>query len=174
MTPTLRFWPHPDLKKVCLPVDPSIDFEFRSQLELMTKVMKAAGGIGLAANQLGILKRMLVAMPVEGPVAFVNPSVVGFTGKWVDVREGCLSIPGFYETVKRNTEVAVESLDLETGTKIVKIYTGKIGHILQHEIEHLDGKMFTDKLKPAQRDALRVFMRRNAKSFNQFQYTRVA
>lgn len=159
----LRLWPHSDLKAVCAPVQIQRDSEFLTQLEIMKKTMVEGGGVGLAANQLGVLKRMVVALASRGdaPQAFVNPKVVGFTGSWVDVREGCLSIPGFFETVKRNSEVVVESQDLSTGTMVVSTYKGLLGHVLQHEIEHLDGKMFVDKLKPGQRDALRAFMRKN-------------
>jgi peptide deformylase len=159
----LRLWPHADLKKVCPPVNVESDGEFALQLDAMKKVLTQSGGVGLAANQLGIIKRMLVAVQSRGdaPLHFVNPKVVGFGGKWVDVREGCLSVPGFFENVKRNTSVTVEHFDLSSKATVVQSFTGLLGHVLQHEIEHLDGVMFVDKLKPAARDQLRAFLRKN-------------
>lgn len=158
----LRLWPHPDLKQVCPPVAPN-DLEFRNQLEMMKRVMVAGGGIGLAANQVGIIKRMLVAVAHRGdvPVAFVNPKIVKHTGEWRDVREGCLSLPGFYENVKRSKGVSVEYTNVDTGATVVGNFEGLLAQVLQHEIEHLDGKMFIDKLKPAARDQLRAFLRKN-------------
>jgi peptide deformylase len=157
----LVLWPADVLKRVCSPVDPSSDTDFRAQLEEMKKVMQAHGGIGLAANQVGLTKRMLVAFkPGEGPVAFVNPRIVAFSGTWELMREGCLSIPGVVAEVKRNTEVIVESLDIDTGAMFVSPYSGVVAHVLQHEIEHLDGKMMIDKLPGGQKDQIRAHMRR--------------
>lgn len=158
----LRLWPHGDLKKVCLPVDVDSDPDFPNQLEVMKQVMVKGGGVGLAANQLGLIKRLLVAVQSRGdqPLHFVNPTIVGFTGEWRDTREGCLSIPGFFETVKRNTGVVVQHFDLEKRVNVVEPFTGLLAHVLQHEIEHLDGRMFVDKLRdPGAKDRLRNYMK---------------
>jgi peptide deformylase len=156
----ILLWPHAALKRVCEPVDLT-DTEFRGQLEEMKRVAQAAGGIGLAANQVGLTKRMLVAyQPGDGWLSFVNPRIVEFVGAWSMVDEGCLSLPGIFIPHKRNSEVVVESVDLETGSIVVNSYRGQLGHILQHEIDHLDGKMMVDYLPSSWKDHLRVYMRK--------------
>ncbi len=154
----ILLWPNASLKQVCEPVDSS-DPDFRGQLEEMKKLMLAGGGIGLAANQVGLKKRMLVAIGDQGPQYFVNPRIVGFTGEWVKRSEGCLSLPGVVTPHRRNTEVLVESLDLETGAIFVQTYEKRLGHILQHEIDHLDGRMMIDHLPGAERDRVRQHMK---------------
>lgn len=119
-------------------------------------------GAGLAAPQVGLSKRMLVTSCFGKQQLFVNPIIVGFTGEWISMAEGCLSLPGFYEKVKRNTCVIVSYYNPQTNIEETKAFEGLLGHVLQHEIEHLDGIVFVDKLKPAQRDQLRAALRKSA------------
>lgn len=161
----IRFWPHEDLKSPCSPVLVDTDADYILQLRNMAETMRIYGGIGLAANQVGIMKQMLVARdPLAGTVeGFVNPRIVEYTGKWTRVREGCLSVPGFFETINRNTAVRVEYFSPRVGTVVTDDFTGQVAHVLQHEIEHLEGRMFLEHLKPGQRDALRAHLRKNGK-----------
>lgn len=158
---SIRLWPHPDLKKKALPVDVKNDVDFRSQLEQMRQLCVKRQGAGLAAPQVGLLKRMLVTSRFGKQQLFVNPTIAGFTGEWISMVEGCLSLPGFYEKVKRNTSVVVSYYNPQTGIEETTPFEGLMAHILQHEIEHLDGIVFVDKLKPAQRDQLRSALRKN-------------
>lgn len=155
-------WPHPSLKRACDPVVPFGDTEFKAQLQEMQRVAGAARGIGLAANQVGLNKRMLVARGDGGWQWFVNPRIIKFPGQWIEMREGCLSIPGFFETVRRCTEVVVEHQNVDAvGLPYeTQVYTGQLAHVLQHEIEHLDGHLFVEKLPPGRRDALRAHLRK--------------
>jgi peptide deformylase len=152
-------WPHPALKAVCEPVDLGADTEFRTQLEQMKMVLLASGGIGLAANQVGIKKRMLLTFGPSGPQAFVNPRVIGYAGTWYSPSEGCLSLPGITVSHRRNTEVIVESVDLDTGALFAQAYEGRLAHILQHEIDHLDGKTMVDNLPGGRKDQVRQHMK---------------
>jgi peptide deformylase len=115
--------------------------------ELM-RVMKLANGIGLAAPQLGHLNRVIVIAP-DGmkPMALINPVVVKAEGEQVG-QEGCLSIPGLYGDVKRAMFVEVEAVD-RTGHEILLTMQGMPARVVQHEIDHLDGILFIDKVDPA-------------------------
>jgi peptide deformylase len=156
--PKILLWPHGALKKPCASVvfpDP----ELRSQLDGMKAAMLAEKGLGLAANQIGINKRMLVAKAPDGIRAFVNPTIVKFTGEWKMMDEGCLSLPGIVVPHKRNTGLLIEFNDAATGATVVDTVGGQLAHILQHEIDHLDGKMMIDHLPGGQRDKIRAYMR---------------
>jgi peptide deformylase len=111
----------------------------------MIRVMKQANGVGLAAPQIGILHRIIVIAP-EGmrPTALVNPKVIKAEGEFVG-QEGCLSIPGLYGDVKRPEYVEVEALD-RRGREVVFELEGMPAKVVQHEIDHLDGVLFTDKV----------------------------
>ena len=114
----------------------------------MLRIMRKANGIGLAAPQLGILQRLIVVAP-EGmrPTALINPRVIRAEGEAV-VEEGCLSIPGLYGDVKRAAAVEVEALDRK-GRKLTLQLQGMKARVIQHEIDHLDGILFIDKVDAA-------------------------
>lgn len=132
------------------------DKALRELAKNMFETMDAANGIGLAAPQVGILQRMIVIdipenMDFEGSapfqVALVNPEIVKCAGEQVS-EEGCLSIPGWYGEVKRYETVTIKGQDLYG--KPVKIKAEGLNAVcLQHEIDHLDGVLFTDKVDPA-------------------------
>lgn len=115
--------------------------------ELM-RLMKQANGIGLAAPQVGVLQRVIVISP-EGhkPQALINPVVVEAEGE-VEMEEGCLSIPGLYGNVKRPERVVVEAMD-RRGKEYVYEMEGMPARVVQHEIDHLDGILFIDKVDPS-------------------------
>lgn len=111
----------------------------------MMRIMRKANGVGLAAPQVGILQRVIVISP-DGmkPAALINPRIVKSEGEQVG-QEGCLSIPGLYGDVKRAAYVEVEATD-RRGRELVYELEGMPARIVQHEIDHLDGILFIDKV----------------------------
>ena len=115
--------------------------------ELM-RVMKLANGVGLAAPQLGVLQRIIVVHPPdEKPHVLINPRITSADGSQTGT-EGCLSIPGLYGDVERFDTIEVEALDRK-GREFVFELEGLPARIVQHEIDHLDGILFTDRVDPA-------------------------
>ena len=114
----------------------------------MMKAMREANGVGLAAPQMGLLQRIIVIAP-DGfrPTALVNPRVVKSEGSFTG-EEGCLSIPGLYGDVTRPAFVQVEAMDRK-GREHVFELEGMPAKVVQHEIDHLDGVLFIDKVDPA-------------------------
>lgn len=106
--------------------------------------MYAADGVGLAAPQVGILKRIAVVDVGEGPLNLINPEIIETEGQYID-EEGCLSIPGRQGKVLRPEKVRVEALN-EKGEKFTLEGEGLLARALCHEIDHLDGILFIDKL----------------------------
>jgi peptide deformylase len=135
-------YPNPVLRKKCEKVE-SLTPEVKKLIEDMIETMREGGGIGLAAPQVGILKRIIVVETPEGPRGFVNPKVVRRSRKKEVIEEGCLSFPSLFLKIKRAREVEVETLD-EKGKRI-KVQ-GLLARVLQHEIDHLDGILFIDKI----------------------------
>lgn len=114
----------------------------------MIRVLKLANGVGLAAPQLGILERIIVIAPSgEKPLALINPVIVKSEGEQIG-QEGCLSIPGLYGDVARALSVEVEAYDRK-GAAIGLELKGMPARIVQHEIDHLDGVLFIDKVDVA-------------------------
>lgn len=111
-------------------------------LEDMVETMYAAQGIGLAGPQIGVSKRILVVDAGDGPIALVNPRIVDHKGR-ASGTEGCLSIPGIYGEVERWKEIVVKGLD-QNGEPVVYEAGGLLAVVFQHEIDHLDGQLFTD------------------------------
>jgi peptide deformylase len=111
-------------------------------LEDMVETMYAANGVGLAAPQIGVSKRLFVADAGDGPIRLVNPRLVSHTGRALGT-EGCLSIPGIYGQVERWKHVIVKGLD-EFGDPVTYEASGLLAVVFQHEMDHLDGQLFTD------------------------------
>jgi len=145
LLPILRY-PDPRLHTVAQPVA-AVDDGIRRLISDMAETMYAAPGIGLAATQVNVPKRVLVLDVSEDKsqlMAFVNPEIVAREGEHVG-EEGCLSVPGIYETVKRSERVKVRALDAE-GKPFEIEADGLLAVCLQHEIDHLDGKVFVEYL----------------------------
>ncbi len=142
----------PALRKKSAEVE-TVTEEVRRLARSMFDTMYEADGVGLAAPQVGILTRLIVVDPREEgvePVALVNPRVVE-CGKQTDrVEEGCLSIPGVRDVVERPTTAVVEALDLD-GQPVRLEAEGLLARVLQHEVDHLDGILFFDRLTPLKR-----------------------
>lgn len=147
--------PDPVLREVCAPVD-TVDDDIRALSDDMLETMYDAPGIGLAASQIGILKRMFVLdvakedAPKE-PMVFINPKIVWSSEDASVYQEGCLSIPEYFEDVERPAEVMVQFLDREGAEKEIRA-NGLLATCVQHELDHLDGKLFIDYLSKLKRD----------------------
>lgn len=122
-----------------------------SLLNDMLETMYAAEGVGLAAPQVGILKRMVVIDVGEGPVKLINPEIIEMSGSCIDY-EGCLSIPGEQGRVDRPDTVTVSALN-EKGEKIKITGNDFFARALCHEIDHLEGILFIDRMLPEEEEA---------------------
>lgn len=150
--------PDPRLKKVCAAL-PDISDDLRVLAADLLETMYAAPGIGLAAPQVGVLERLIVldCEKEDGskpqPLVMVNPRVIAESGESNVYDEGCLSIPDQYAEITRPADVRVEWLDLD-GNLQERDMDGLWATCVQHEIDHLDGKLFIDYLKPLKRQMI--------------------
>jgi peptide deformylase len=131
------------LRKTCRPVQDVTD-RIRMILDDMAETMYEADGGGLAACQVGILRRLVVIDVGEGLIKMVNPQIILEEGEQL-VEEGCLSFPGVWGMVKRPAHVVVRALN-ENGEEITVDGTGLLAQCLSHELDHLDGVVFKDKI----------------------------
>jgi peptide deformylase len=149
--------PDPRLKKPCAAVD-AIDDDIRRLADDMLATMYDAPGIGLAAPQVGVLKRVIVMDCMKTPepprpIVLVNPMVIWSSDDRNTYEEGCLSIPDQYAEVTRPSEVRVQWLALD-GTRQEEHFTDLWATCVQHEIDHLDGRLFIDYLGPIKRQLI--------------------
>jgi len=133
----------------------NIDGSLIEFLEAMSRTMLLAKGLGLAANQVGrTIRAFSIDMShfdvLDQPRIIINPEIVDTNGKIVSGEEGCLSFPGLFQIIERYEKVAVKSIDINGKEYFIEA-SGMIARVLQHEIDHLDGRLFIDKLSPAQR-----------------------
>ncbi|MBB4017241.1 peptide deformylase [Chelatococcus caeni] len=147
--------PDPRLKQPSEPVEAVTD-EIRQLADDMLETMYDAPGIGLAAVQIGVMKRILVLdVSREGedkrPMVFVNPEIVWSSEETSTYEEGCLSIPEYYEEVERPARVRVRYVDRDGQAQEIEA-EGLLATCLQHEIDHLDGVLFLDHLSKLKRD----------------------
>ena len=152
---TILEFPDPRLRKKAVPVD-VVDDELRTLIDDMFETMYAAPGIGLAATQVDVHRRLLVAdvsADKDAPHVFINPEILEKDGVTVS-EEGCLSVPGYYEEVKRAEHIRVRYLDRD-GRECEGEFEGLLAVCIQHEIDHLDGKLFVDYLSEAKRTRIR-------------------
>jgi peptide deformylase len=131
--------------------------DIQQLIDDMVHTMYAAPGIGLAATQVGVPLRIFVADVSGGHnpaelLAFVNPELVEATGSQYE-DEGCLSVPGFNATVPRSARVVVKGLGRDGHEQLVE-GTGLLARCFQHELDHLDGKLFVDRLRGLQKDLI--------------------
>ena len=152
--PILEF-PDPRLRTRAKPVA-QVDAGVRKLIDDMFETMYAAPGIGLAATQVNVHQRILVIDISEThnqPLALINPEIVARDGI-EETEEGCLSVPGIYETVKRADQIRVRALDRD-GKQIEFDATGLLAVCIQHEMDHLEGKLFVDYLSDLKRTRIR-------------------
>ncbi|MBL3676183.1 MAG: peptide deformylase [Alphaproteobacteria bacterium] len=147
--------PHPVLKQKAAEVA-RVDDAVRAQMDAMLATMRAAAGIGLAANQVGLLNRVLVMDLGEegpGPIRMANPRVLWASEERSAMDEGCLSIPGQQALVERPARVRVAYLDHD-GRAAELEASGLLSHCVQHEMDHLDGILCIDYLSRLKRDII--------------------
>lgn len=145
--------PDPRLKLVSKPVD-AVDDELRDLMDDMVETMYAADGIGLAAIQVGVDKRVIVMDLTDErttPSFFVNPVITPLTDDLKPYQEGCLSVPDIYDSVERPKKVKVEFLDYD-GEKRELIAEDLFAVCIQHEMDHLEGVVFIDYLSRLKRE----------------------
>ena len=150
----IRQYPDPVLRMVAPPVE-QFDDDLKRLVTRMAELMRDANGVGLAATQVGVLRRLFVFVPEEDEVAvLVNPEIVS-RGEETDTDdEGCLSIQGITVPVERALSVRIEGVD-ESGNEVAFDLEGTPARIVQHELDHLDGKLMLDRTTPeARREAL--------------------
>ena len=151
-------YPHPTLRHPSKPLK-RVDAELRQIVAEMFELMYEHEGVGLAANQVDLPYRLFVTNVEGNPetkeseFVFINPVLSGGRGQEED-EEGCLSIPGIYAPVTRNSTIKVEAYDL-AGNEITFEAEGLMARVLQHEADHLDGTLFIDRLGPAHLAAVR-------------------
>ena len=159
--------PNEILRKKSLPVD-SVDKDLQILMDDMLETMYAAPGIGLAATQVNVHKRLLVLDVSEersNPQVFVNPTIDVIESDLSDYDEGCLSVPGFYETVSRPKKIKVSAQDKE-GAQFELEADGGLSVCIQHEIDHLDGKLFVDYLSSLKRNRIKDKLQKEHKSIS--------
>ncbi|MBN2395683.1 MAG: peptide deformylase [Candidatus Atribacteria bacterium] len=145
----LKKYGSPVLREKAVPIN-NIDTEIEKLANDMIETMYVEGGVGLAAPQVGISKRIIIIDTGEkGIMVLINPVIIKREGE-IKEEEGCLSVPGIYSIVRRSSSVTVEALDLK-GNKVQVSQEGFLAVALQHEIDHLDGYLFIDRLSPAKR-----------------------
>ena len=162
MLPILRY-PDPRLHKVAKPVA-VVDDQIRKLAKNMAETMYAAPGVGLAATQVDVHKQLVVIDLSETRdqlLVLINPQILESRGK-SDCEEGCLSVPGIFEKVARAEWVKVRALDLD-GKSFTMEATGMLSVCIQHEMDHLEGKLFVDYLSELKRERLKRKATKKAK-----------
>ncbi len=149
--------PDPILKKISQPVE-RVDDELRGLADDMIATMYDAPGIGLAAVQIGVLRRLLVVDIAKedeprSPQVFINPEIIWNSEELSEYEEGCLSIPEVFDNIQRPAEVRVSYLDRD-GKPHETRYDGLMATVLQHEIDHLNGILFIDYLSRLKRGTI--------------------
>ena len=160
--PILEF-PDPRLRPIAKPVD-KVDAELSRLIDDMFETMYAAPGIGLAATQVDVHRRLLVLDVSEDnsrPMVFINPEILSAEGHQV-YQEGCLSVPGIYADVTRANSVRVRALDRH-GEAFELEADGLLAVCIQHEMDHLAGKVFVDYLSPLKREQVRKKLAKQAR-----------
>ncbi len=148
-------YPDPRLRNHGAAVE-KVDDEIRKLIDDMIETMYEAPGIGLAATQVNVAKRVIVVDISEDksdPLALVNPEIDERDGE-VETEEGCLSVPGIYETVRRPEHIRVTALDRDGKTIEIKA-EGLLAVCIQHEVDHLDGRLFVDYLSRLKRQRIK-------------------
>lgn len=152
----IRVFGDPVLKQRCteIPLD-EIDASLARLVDDMLETMYAAPGVGLAANQVGIQRRIFVYDIGDGPHTVINPTIVETSEEW-EYDEGCLSVPGLYFPIARPRRVKLAGYDLE-GRPFTQVGEDLLGRVFLHETDHLDGYLLLDRLTPnVRKEAMRA------------------
>ena len=149
--------PDPVLRKKCEPLE-KVDADTKKLMDDMLETMYAAPGIGLAAVQVGILKRLIVidiskAEEKKNPIFLINPQIIYQSEKTSVYEEGCLSLPGQYAEIERPAECTLKYIDYNGQEKELKA-DGLLATCVQHEVDHLNGILFIDYLSKLKKDMI--------------------
>ena len=149
--------PDPILRKKCEPLE-KVDTEIKKLMDDMLETMYAAPGIGLAAVQVGILKRLVVIDISKGeeekkPIFLINPQIIHQSKKTSVYEEGCLSLPGQFAEIERPAECTIKYIDYNGKEKDLKA-DGLLATCIQHEVDHLNGILFIDYLSKLKKDMI--------------------
>lgn len=149
-------FPDPRLRTIAKPVT-SVDDRIKTLINDMFDTMYDAPGVGLAASQINVHERIVVIDVSEDksqPLVFINPEITVLDDDLHEYDEGCLSVPGFYETVQRPEHISVSALDRDGKPFTIKP-DGLLAVCIQHELDHLNGKLFVDYISPLKRTRIR-------------------
>ncbi|MDX1799854.1 MAG: peptide deformylase [Marinobacter sp.] len=149
-------FPDPRLRTVAKPVEAVTD-ETRRLIDDMFETMYDAPGIGLAATQVNVHEQIIVIDISEDrsePLVLINPEIEVLAGDYQEMQEGCLSVPGFYEEVTRIDHIRLKAIGRD-GEPFEREVTGLLAVCIQHEMDHLKGKLFVDYLSPLKRTRIR-------------------
>ena len=153
MSLSVIHYPHPTLRHVSRPLK-RVDAELKRYIAEMFELMYEFEGVGLAANQVDLPYRVFIANvegdrnAVDAECVFINPVILRGSGQ-AEREEGCLSIPGVYAPVTRKEKVTIQAYNL-SGEEVSGDFEGLFARIVQHEIDHLDGRLFIDRIEPLQ------------------------
>jgi peptide deformylase len=153
---TILEFPDPRLRTKARKVA-AVDQRIRTLIDDMFETMYAAPGIGLAATQVDVHERVVVMDVSEDnnqPLVFINPEIEVIGDGEQDYQEGCLSVPGFFDTVIRPNQIRVRALDRD-GNEFEMIPDGLLAVCIQHEVDHLNGKLFVDHLSALKRQRIK-------------------
>jgi len=160
-------YPDPRLRKIAKPVK-KVDDKIHTLLDDMLETMYDAPGIGLAATQVDVHLQIItmdLSEEKNEPLVFINPEITILDGEAEKMQEGCLSVPGFYEDISRIEHVLIKALD-KTGTPFELEAEGLLAVCIQHEMDHLDGKLFVDYLSSLKRNRIKKKLEKIHKSQN--------
>jgi peptide deformylase len=152
-------YPDPRLHKVAKPVQ-AVDARIHALIDDMVETMYEAGGIGLAASQIDVHERLVVIDTSEErnqPMVLINPEITWMNDERVKGEEGCLSVPGIYDGVERATKVKVTAMDRDGQSRTIEA-EGMLAICIQHELDHLMGKVFVEYLSPLKQGRIKTKM----------------
>jgi len=152
-------YPDPRLHKVAKPVQ-AVDARVHTLIDDMLETMYEASGIGLAASQIDVHERLVVIDTSEErnqPLVLINPEITWLSDERVKGEEGCLSVPGIYDGVERATKVKVTALDRDGKSRNIDA-EGMLAICIQHELDHLMGKVFVEYLSPLKQGRIKTKM----------------
>lgn len=140
----IKKYPEPILREECREVK-EIDDDVLKLIEEMKKKIIEVEGVGLAANQVGVGKKIIIVLTEKGPEAFINPKILKKSSEAEILEERCLSLPGILLSIKRSKEILVDALDVDG--KVLQIEAKDLpAQIFQHEIDHINGKLIIDRI----------------------------
>ena len=159
----IRVYPDPILTLKAEKVE-KFDDELQNVIENMSLTMQIAGGVGLAAPQVGILKRIAIISRDDKQYILINPELIECSGNETK-EEGCLSFPGMFAQVARPNKVKIKTNDVKGEVKFLEV-EGSVARAFLHEMDHLDGKLFIDYLSPLKRGVIKKKMKKGQERRN--------